>query len=153
MDIGFYLINADHSTKCDMIIDTINSMISNHPYDNIILFNSQYNRIDNKKFPIIHINQAKYFSGHLILFDTKSAMITKTFPAPKKQLLYIDEISWSNDGSVPALFWHSIFLNPNIALIANNDTTKDLLSLCWDPPLSVMSKINEKDLYESILKL
>lgn len=155
MDIGFYLIDADHSEKCNAIIDTINNMVDSHPYDNIILFNNQYNRIDNnnKKFPILHINQAKYFDGYLLVFDTKSTIISKTFPAPKKQFLYVDEASWSKDGSIPVLFWHSIFLNPNIILIASNESIKDLLTLCWDPPVSIMPNINAKDLYESILQL
>lgn len=154
MDIGFYLINADHSDKCNLIIDTINKMVDNHPYDNIILFNNQYNRIDNnKKFPIIHINQAKYFGGFLVLFDIKSAIISKTFPSPQKQLLYLDETSWSNDSKMPVLFWHNIFLNTNISILASNQEIKDLLTICWEPPLAIMSTINEKELYESIAKL
>lgn len=154
MDIGFYLINADHSEKCNAIIDTLNRMVENHPYDNIILFNNQYNRIDNeKKFPILHINQAKYFRGCLILFDIKSVVVTKSFPSPAKQLLYLDDIPWSKDGNTPVLFWHDIFLNPDISIIADSETTKDLLTLCWRAPTSVMPKINEKELYDSIIKI
>ncbi|MEX0594976.1 MAG: hypothetical protein WD512_00640, partial [Candidatus Paceibacterota bacterium] len=132
MDIAFYVIYADHSDKCNKIIDTLNNLVDMCPYDNIILFNSQYNRTDAvKKFPIIHLNQAKYFRGILICFDIKSSMITKTFPAPEKQILYIDETSWSNDSTIPMMFWQGIYSNPDIKLVAKNEEIKDLLSICW----------------------
>ena len=87
MDIGFYIISADQSEQYTSIINTINDMVKNHPYDNIILFNNAYNRIDeHKRFPIMALNQAKYFRGVLICFDIKSLAVTKSFPAPKKPL-------------------------------------------------------------------
>lgn len=152
MNIGFYIIDADHSEKCNSIISTINELVENNPYANVILFNSQYNRVDNfnKKFPILHINQAKYFRGVLVCFDAKSAMITKTFPAPTKQILYVEDLSWSNDPSLPALFWQGIYNNTNIKLIAKNQEISDLLEICWLKPIAIINDINAKDLYEAI---
>jgi hypothetical protein len=154
VDIAFYLINADHSDKCNRIIDILNDMIDQHPYDNIILFNSQFNRTDsNKKFPIIHLNQAKYFRGKLVCFDIKSAMVTKTFPSPEKQILYVDELSWSNDHTIPVMFWHGIYVNPDIKLIARNKEIEDLLSICWSQPIATIENINAKELYDVITKV
>ncbi len=154
MDIGFYLINADHSDKTTSIIETINDMVNEHPYDNIILFNNQYNRIDtNKKFPIIHLNQAKYFKGILVVFDIKSAMITKNFPANKKQFLYVDEIYWNTSEPIPFLFWKSILDNDNIDSIAKTEKISDLLEICWKAPVAKMQTINSRELYDIISKV
>lgn len=154
MDIGFYLTSASHSEKIDSIISTINSMVDERPYDNIILFNSDYNRIDNnKKFPIIHINQAKYFRGYLFVFDVKSAMITKTFPSNEKQFLYVDEIPWSTEEPTPLLFWQSIFNSENIETIAKNKQIYDLLEICWKTPISIIDTINSQGLYDVITKI
>jgi len=154
VDIAFYLTHADHSEKSNIIINTINDMCSNHPYDNIILFNSQYNRVDSdKKFPIIHLSQAKYFRGILLVFDIKSAMITKTFPSPRKQILYLDDMPWSSDHSIPALFWQSIYINPNIYTIAKNQEIYDLFEICWSKPIGTMNNINHKELYDAIISL
>lgn len=154
MDIGFYLINVDHSPKNDIIINTINNMIDDNPYDNIVLFNSRYDRIDSeKKFPIIHINQAKYFRGYLFLFDIKSAIITKTFPSPVKQILYVDTLGWVKDKTIPSLFWNGIYDNTDIALIAQNQEIHDILNLCWSEPIDTINDINHKELYNVISKL
>lgn len=154
MDLAFYLIRADHSEKCNNIITVLNDMVDQNPYDNIILFNSQYDRTDNnKKFPIIHINQAKYFRGTLICFDIKSAMITKTFPSPKNQILYIDDLSWTNDHSIPVMFWKSIYDNNNIHLIAKDESIADLLDICWSRPIATIDNINAKELHSVITKI
>lgn len=154
MDIGFYLINVDHSEKNDSIINTINEIVNNHPYDNVVLFNSQYDRIDSdKKFPIIHLNQAKYFRGYLVLFDIKSAIITKTFPSPQKQLLYVDDLAWSRDRTIPALFWNSVYANNDIQLLAKNQEIYDIVDLCWSTPMGIMENINSKELYNVISQL
>lgn len=154
MDIGFYLINVDHSEKNDSIINTINELVDNHPYDNVVLFNSQYDRIDSdKKFPIIHLNQSKYFRGYLVLFDIKSAIITKTFPSPQKQLLYVDDLAWNRDRTIPALFWNSVYANNDIKLLAKNQEIYDIVDLCWSTPVGLMESINSKELYNVISKL
>lgn len=154
MDIAFYITHADYSEQCNNIIDTINGMCSEHPYDNIVLFNSQYNRIDtNKRFPIIHLSQAKYFRGILLVFDIKSAMITKTFPSPQKQLLYVNNVAWTEDNSVPALFWQSIYANGSMSTIAQNQKIYDLLEICWAKPINIIDKINHKELYDVINRL
>lgn len=151
MDIGFYIISADQSEQCTPIINTINSMVKNHPYDNIILFNNDYNRIDdNKKFPIIALNQAKYFRGVLICFDVKSLAVTKSFPAPKKQILYLNDTPWVSKNVIPAMFWKTIFENSSLEIIAKTQEIKDICEICWKPVIGMMENINEKELYDTI---
>lgn len=149
MDIGFYLTTATDSIKCNQIIKTMNDMISDHPYDNIILFNGTYNRIDpDKKFPIIHLSQAKYFRGILLVFDATSAMITRTFPSPKKQIFYIDDLFWMKDLSIPAAFWNSIFSNEDILKVSSRSDITDIIEICWNKPEYQIEEIESKRLYD-----
>ena len=87
MNIGFYLLDVDtQNQEHQTILNSINQLCSNRPYDNIVLFNNKFNALDvDHKYYILHISEAKYFKGILFVFDIKSAMLTKTFPAPKKQ--------------------------------------------------------------------
>jgi hypothetical protein len=154
MDIGFYLNIADESDKVNRIIDTLNNISDKHPYDNVILFNGEYNRIDiNKKFPILHLNQAKYFRGILVVFDVSSAMITRSFPAPRHQILYVDEMFWSRDRTIPATFWGEIFDNDNISLLASNQEIYDVLSICWKQPKAIITNIAAQEIYNECEKI
>lgn len=155
MDIGFYLldIQADND-KQTKIIDSINDLCKYFPYANIVLFNNQYNNIyKDNKFYTLHIQQAKYFDGILFVFDTRSAMLTQTFPAPKKQILYIAEPEWCKDTSIPHSFWYDIYMKENIELIVANNEMYDLCEICWKKPISIVSDINGTEFKNVISQL
>ena len=155
MDIGFYVLDIEpNNTFQNQILSSINDLCKLRPYDNIVLFNNQFNKLDNNhKYYILHIQQAKYFDGILFVFDTKSAMLTQTFPCPKKQILYITEPEWSKNPSLPYGFWYNIYMKEQNSLIANSQEMYDLLDICWKKPVSLMSSINSKDLDNVISQL
>lgn len=155
MDIGFYLLDiAADNEQQKIILNSINELCKKLPYSNIVLFNNQFNNIDlNHKYYILHIQQAKYFDGILFIFDTKSAMLTKTFPGAKKQVLYISEPEWSKNPGLPYGFWHSIYMQNNLEVITNNKDTYELCNICWKQPLSLMSEFNSEEIYNVITKL
>lgn len=155
MDIGFYLLDVSaNDTKQDSIINAINELCTARPYDNIILFNNQFARIDNnKKYYTLHIQQAKYFDGILFVFDVKSAMLTQGFPSPKKQILYMSGPDWSMNPSIPYTFWENIYMKNNIELITDNEETYALCNICWKKPLHLLNKINSEEFINVINKL
>jgi hypothetical protein len=117
------------------------------------LFNNQFNTIDhNHKYYTLHIQQSKYFDGILFIFDTKSAMLTQTFPSPKKQILYMSDPEWSKL-SLPYAFWHNIYMQPQIELLTDKQSTYDLMSICWKEPLKLISEINSQELQNVISQL
>lgn len=141
----------DQSELCDSIVSTINTIVENNPYDNIILFNNDYNRIDeNKKFPIIALNQAKYFRGVLVCFDIKSLAVTKSFPSPKRQIVYLQDMHWMSKEAIPAMFWKTMLENENLDILAKNKTINDICEICWKKPIGIMETINDKELYNVI---
>jgi hypothetical protein len=155
MDIGFYLLDVVvNNEKQDAILSSINDLCKNRPYANIVLFNNQFARIDNdKKYYTLHIQQAKYFDGILFVFDTQSAMLTQTFPSPKKQILLLSEPEWSNDTSLPYSFWENIYMKDNIELITDDENTHQLCEICWKKPLHLLKTLNGEEISNVINKL
>lgn len=155
MDIGFYLLDiVANNKKQEEIIQSINGLCEVRPYDNIVLFNNQAQRISlQNKFYTLHINQAKYFDGILFVFDTKSAMLTQTFPSPKKQLLYIDQPEWNKNTNIPYGFWYNIYMKDNFELFTDNQSTFDLCQICWKEPISLISQMDKEQLNHVISKL
>ena len=149
MDIGFYIVNCDNSEKHNTIIELINMIITNHPYDNITLFNNKYQRIDKvKKFPILHLSHAKYFRGTLVYFDMKSATLAKSFPGPSKQIFCCESLDWAGNLSNRAILWQNIYHNMNI--VTTSQKVADVLDICWTLNVKKISGFNEEEFYNVI---
>ena len=155
MNIGFYLLDVDvQNQKQTMILNSINALCTARPYDNIVLFNNRFNTIDvGHKYYTLHISEAKFFKGVLFVFDIKSALLTKTFPAPKKQILHISENIWSEKKDIPYKFWESIYMNNKFELIADNQDMFELCDICWKTPLSTVQNFQPKDIENVIQQL
>ena len=154
MDIGFYLLDITaENQQQDIFIKSINEFCELNPYYNIVLFNNQFAKIDNKKYYTLHIQQAKYFTGLLFIFDVRSAMLTQTFPSPKKQILYMSDAEWSNKPAVPYGFWENIYMRDNIEIITDNKDTYNLCEICWKQPLYLLESISGKEFNNVINKL
>ena len=80
-------------------------------------------------------------------------MLTKTFPTPKKQLLYVDRPEWTNKKDVPYSFWSSIYNNPDFELITSNEDLQELCDICWKKPIYNTSNFNGESVNKIINKL
>ena len=155
MNIGFYLldVNANNSHH-KAILNSINELCKLKPYDNIILFNNKFDAFDiDHRYYTLHISEAKYFKGLLFVFDIRSAMVTKTFPAPHKQLLYINEAEWHGKRQVPYAFWNSIYNNEDFELITANKDLYELCNICWKQPLDTIEQLGGQSINNIIQKL
>lgn len=155
MDIGFYLLDIKANNNFqNEVIENINQFCIHNPYDNVVLFNNQFDRTDvDHKYYILHIQQAKYFDGILFVFDTRSAMITQTFPSPKKKIIYINEPEWNLNPNIPYDFWKDIYMQNNTEIITNNKSTYDICDICWKTPKHLMQNMSYKEFENVISKL
>jgi hypothetical protein len=155
MNIGFYLLEINQNNKAQQnIIQSINNLCALRPQDNIVLFNNIFNTIDiNQKYYILSINQAKYFDGILFLFDTESALLTKTFPGPRKQILHLDKPEWSYNPALPYTIWHNIYMDNKFELLAGSKEIYDLTQICWKNPLKVINNYNAEEFNDVIQQL
>lgn len=155
MNIGFYLLDInsknEHHTQ---ILQSINNLCKLRPYDNIVLFNNRYNNVDlDHKYYILHINQAKYFDGILFVFDIKSALLTRTFPCPKKQVLYLTSNDWVVNNKAPYIFWRDLFMNKDFEIIVSDQKLYTEYDICWRKPIAIIEQYNTEDLSNVIQKL
>jgi hypothetical protein len=147
MEIGFFLPNIVNDSYHNNILENINNLCEIRPYDNIIVFNNYFHTIhDNKKYYVLSINHAKYFSGILFVFNTQDAFLTKTFPGPNKQIIYLDKPEWSMDQRMPFTVWHNIYMSNKFEIIASNKELYSLVDICWKKPLKQISNFNYKDI-------
>lgn len=155
MNIGFYLLDINNNDQKDKnILSMINDLCVLRPYDNVVLFNNQFNAIDiDHKYYILHISEAKYFKGLLFTFDIKSAMLTKTFPCPKKQILYVDKAEWSEKTDLPYSFWYNIYMNEDFELLSSDKKMHELCQICWKEPIATISDFSSKDIDNVIQRL
>lgn len=155
MNIGFYLLDVDQNNQQQrLILNAINELCEKRPNDNIVLFNNKFNTVDpNQKYYILHISEAKYFKGILFVFDIKSAMLTKTFPAPRKQLFMVNNTEWSEKKDLPYSFWNGIYNNEDFELVTSNEDLQTLCGICWKEPLENIDTLNGETLDNVLQKL
>ena len=155
MNIGFYLLDVStENPHQQLILQSLNQLCKNRPYDNIVLFNNKFHALDiDHKYYTLHISEAKYFKGLLFVFDVKSAMLTKTFPAPKKQILHVNNTVWSEKRNIPYTFWSDIYMNNNFELITDNKDMYELCDTCWKTPIATVLNFQPRDIENVIQKL
>lgn len=152
MNIGFYILNINNDNAQQLAC--LNRLCELRPYDNIVLFNSVFNYIDtDPKYYTLHISQAKYFNGLLFIFDIKSALLTKNFPSPKKQFLFVEDMDWGKETRFPYKFWHNIYMDENIELISTTEETDELCKICWKDPIANIENYNPEEVNNVLQKL
>ena len=145
-DLGIVLLTIENSKAQDIVFDCISKIIDNNPYNQICIFNSTNNRISDNKVPVMHLNQAKFFHGNLIIFDTMSLLFAKNFPNINNILFYASDIFWSNQSYSRYSDIASLFQTNRLEFIVSDQYLFDIYSTCWKKPLGISKDFN----YETI---
>lgn len=149
-NLGFILINIDNSSYYDNIFKNIKLIIENNIYNHICIFNSSLSKLDTYNVPVLHLNQAKFFDGDLILFDLYGAMITKNFTNAKRKILYCKDIPWIKNRQIEYTEW-SNYYDDSIDFIVSNQYLYDIYEICWKKPLGIMEEFNYEQI-QSVLQ-
>lgn len=150
-NVGFFITDIKEGSH-DHILSQINEYILQNPYDNVVVFNDSFNKINNgNKFYLLHINEAKYFDGILFIFNPTDASICATFPGPKKQIFYATELYWHTTPYIPYASWKTIFLDSHIDTVVSSQKDYDVYSLCWKTPILV-EKTFDKEMIKNVLQ-
>jgi hypothetical protein len=130
--IGFYLPLISNTAMSQNVIKVLNDISDQY---NTILFNSQYDFIDNelRKFSVLHCNQSKYFYGLLFAFDIESVAVIRSFPAPAKKIFVTSEIFWKNKNH-PAKMSQDLIMN-DIDIITYSSEAYDIYNICFKKPI------------------
>jgi hypothetical protein len=147
-DLGMMCIKLDNGITSNSILKTGKSLIDNNPYSQICVFNSYSEVVNNHSVPILHLSQAKFFNGNLIVFDIPSLILSKSFVNISNIFYYAHDIPWTQH-SVPFKYWLNIFDSENLNIIAKNQQIYDIYDICWKKPIG----ISEDFSYETIKDL
>lgn len=148
-DIGFILLSIDNSKSYDIIFKCLEDMSKDNPYNQVCVFNSQNKRIDNKRIPIFHLNQAKFFNGNLFVFDTVSLLFAKNFVCVEKIYFYVSSPLWIGKQYSNYYEIHNLFNQENLEFVANSQEISSIYEICWKKPITISEDMS----YESIKKI
>lgn len=148
-DTGFMLLKIVNNTTNDVVFNCVSKFITDNPYKQICVFNSSNDRVCKELVPIVHLNQAKFFHGNLVVFDTMSLLLAKNFPNIKNIFMYASNVFWSKDSYSSYKNIESIFKISNLEFIASSQETYDIYQTCWKKPIGICENFN----YEKLKKL
>lgn len=147
-DLGFLILDIDNNLNTNVIFNTIKKFIKDKPYDQVVLFNSRSIRAHTQNVPILHLSHAKFFTGKLIVFDTPSLIISKTFTNISNKYFYATHTPWIGSSNHYNQ-WKSLLGDDSLKIIANNQLMYDLYDICWNKPIGIVENFD----YESLRKI
>jgi|TARA_B100002019_G_scaffold133692_1_gene114991 hypothetical protein len=145
-DLGFIILKTDNTAMHEAIFKSIKSIIDNNPYNQICVFNSYNEKANTYNIPIVHLNQAKFFYGNIVVFDSLSLMMAKNFPNINKIFFFVNDSVWSQQAYSRYKNIKEMFDTQNLEFIASNSRTSEIYELCWKKPICVSGDLS----YESI---
>ena len=148
-DIGFFIPKLSNIQQHDIVLRTARQFIDNHPYNQYVLFNSFYDKIETYNIPILHLSHAKFFYGDLFVFDFISLVIASHFPNISKLYYYAQNLPWSVSGETPYENWRKVFDLDHLNIISNNQYVDDVYNICWKKTIGISEKFN----YEELTKI
>lgn len=146
-NLGFFLLHIDAAVS-STILENINSL--NHCLDKkLIIFNS-YNSSSNYNIPIMHINQSKFFSGDVVVFDIISLLIANSCYKIRNIYYYAYNIPWMIDQKTDYKFWSELFDNPKVQIIAQNQQIYNIFNTVWKTPVTISEEISSHEFIKII---
>lgn len=148
-DIGFVLLNIDNSPIYDKIFSTIKEFIDNNPYSQIVVFNSQCNKLNTNNIPILHLSHAKFFNGILFIFDAQSIIICKKFTNVYTKYFYAFDTPWNNSNKEYG-YWRNLIGDKDLNIITANDNLDNIYNICWKETCGVAKEFDYNELFKII---
>lgn len=136
-------MSNDHSTI--MLISFAKEYYLKNPYNQVCFFNSFCEVVAPQNIPILHLSQAKFFYGNLLILDSESLELCNDFPNIKKILFWAQNIPWEKDLK-NYKEWEKLFYNHKTDIIANNQKTYDIFEICYKKPKCIAERLS----YEKI---
>jgi hypothetical protein len=146
--IGFLSIEISDNTESNFIINYLNSLATKYPYTDMILFNSVYNKPSENlnKFSVLHINEARFFTGPIFAFNLKNMLFLKHCIG--KKIFYSLRPEWLTlNKDINYMDLKSLYTDGCDTLIIPDQQYEELYSLCWKDPVVI-----EPSDYQKVMK-
>jgi len=149
-DIGFFIPKISNIQQHDIVLKTVKEFIDNHPYNQYVLFNSFYDKIETYNIPILHLSHAKLFYGDLFVFDFVSLVLASRFPNISKLYYYTSNCPWVGATSGNYENWKKILELEHLNIISSNEYIDDIYNICWKKPVGISEQFNYEELSKII---
>lgn len=144
-DIGFLIPALDNNSDANNICVTIAKLIYSRPKDQICIFNSYCEKIETYNIPILHVNQAKFFKGSIVVFDLPCLELSKSLPLLDNVYYYAKNIPWTNTTSYYDQ-WKNLFGKANTKVISASKYINDIYNIVWSNSIGISEAFD----YETI---
>lgn len=144
-DLGIVYTNMSNNNETISLIDFAKEYHEYNPYNQVCFFNSFCEVVSSQNVPILHLSQAKFFYGNLLVLDSDSVELCENFPNIKKILFWAQDIPWEKQLK-NYKEWERLFYNDKIEIIANNEQIYDIFEICYKKPKCIAERLD----YEKI---
>ena len=144
-DLGIVYTNMSNNNETISLIDFAKEYHEYNPYNQVCFFNSFCEVVSSQNVPILHLSQAKFFYGNLLVLDSDSVELCENFPNIKKILFWAQDIPWEKQLK-NYKEWERLFYNDKIEIIANNEQIYDIFEICYKKTKCIAERLD----YEKI---
>lgn len=145
MDLGLISYNMPNSSLTIKYLELLRQLTKNRPFNQYVIFNSYNEILDTLSVPILHVSQAKFFYGDIIVCDMSSLLLAIECVNARNVYYYCDQIPWEENIREYS-YWQKIFTSSSLKVIAKDQKIYDIFELLWKKPIATIKDLN----YESI---
>lgn len=135
-DFGIIQFKLANIEAHQSIISTTTQFIEKRPSNQIVIFNSYNEMINNHKVPILHLSHSKFFYGNIVTMDIESLEFAQNCTNKKSIIYYADSIPWEKNIQ-SFKYWKQLFDNADTKVVALNQTIYDIFSIGICKPLLI----------------
>lgn len=121
--------------------------LSHYSYNQVCFFTGLYESLSSQNIPVLHLSQAKFFYGNLLVTDIENLQLCLDFPNVHKILFFANDIPWMIQEK-NYKDWEDVFYNDKVNIIAKNQMINDIFELCYKTPICISERLSYEDIQE-----
>lgn len=144
-DLGLISYDLSNSSSTVQYLELLRQLTQHRPFNQYVVFNSYSEVVDTLCVPILHVSQAKFFYGDILVCDMPSLLLAIECVNTRNIYYYCNYIPWEQNIRDYS-YWQKIFTNNSLNIIAKDQKIYDIFELLWKKPIATIKDLN----YESI---
>jgi hypothetical protein len=152
MNKNIAIINTAIQNSYDQqVLNLVNEILCVNKNIDANLYTTTINvGINNKKFGILPIYEAKYFYGKAIVWDPITLDLVYGFPN-LSEIIYIhnNTIPWRENPNMSYKVWDRLFINKKLNLLISDKNIYEIFRLTWNTG-TLIESIDSRTIYEAI---
>ncbi len=132
--VGILLNNLGRNQLAHSAIGSLNQYLDGRIDTDIIAFvENMVQPCKLTQFSVMNLNEAWEYNALLIATNLSTAEKALLFPGAKRRVLYVWDLEWLR-GDEDFEYYHGIYGNPRLDLIARSEEHAKIIERCWNRP-------------------